>query len=144
MDKLKEAMNRLRSAKPSTETGWVRKGDLIKQQTDQYLAEKKREEEAARLKLQKELEETGEYYKKKDEECRRIKEGDDFKQPVSPSKRVTLETASPTAAQEATIKLSKKEIMNRLRNRKQPVTLFGEDDIARYRRLCKYEQEAPG
>jgi len=36
---------------------------------------------------------------------------------------------------------SRKETINSLRALRQPVTLFGEDDYARYQRLCKFEQE---
>ncbi len=158
MDKLKEEIAKRKAKLGATPTGWVKKGEILKKQEEQYLLEQQKAEQQAKEKLEKQLAEIEAQNKLKLEKAAKIP-------PTAAVAATPLAKVNMAAAASGTgsnvgeklaadavapepapivMKLSNKEIINRLREHKQPITLFGEDDLARYNRLCKYESEVAG
>jgi len=134
MDKLKEEILKKKAQMGKNACGYIKKGDILKKEAEQIIAEKQKAEELAREKLRKQLEEIEKQEKEK------LVKTMEQKEKVK-NEKIPIENAVPSNEDIEKIKLSKKEIMAKLREYMQPITIFGEDDFMRYKRLCKYEQE---
>lgn len=148
MDKLKAEINKRKanlnsSSTRTSESSWVKKGEIEKQRLEIVLEDQKKQEKVKEEKIKKELLEIEQKLKKKNEPKKKESTGAVVpNDPTnSPSHSSPCSQQKQRELQLVNLSISKTEIINRLRRYQQPITLFGEDDAARYARLCKYKQE---
>lgn len=133
MDKLLEEIKKRKARTGKTSEGWVRKGEVLQREAQEYILEEQKRDEERQRKLQEQLKEIEEKHREAPKKTTQ-------EMPAKAAHEAENEPEIDVTA----IKLSKKEIINKLREHRQPITLFGEDDAARYKRLCKCEHEAGG
>jgi len=139
MDKLKEIM-----AQKKQQLGgqkWVKVGDLEKQKAEKYYQEQQELERQKQEKAQKKLEETLEYYKPQKKHQKDPITGTEVNMLGTPEEAPAVENNSEQNPEKEP-PIPKKEVIKKLRTRKEPVTLFGETDWMRYERLCKLDKES--
>lgn len=116
---------------------WIKQSDIEKQRVEKYLIEQVEIEQKKQLAIQKKLQEQDEFFSS---------------QPSKRLKKESLDTQNliskpetkndPEDPKNPLPPLPKHEVIKRLRNIGQPITLFGEDEWMRYARLRKSESES--
>lgn len=135
MDLLKAALaeRQAKAQKITSESGqkWVRRGVLEEQRKEEYLEEKRREDEEQQAKEEERLEKFQEFLtkgKKGEEEAEEQKKKIKFDESL-----LDDDDAEPPIAMD--------QVIERLREVGSPITLFGETDMHRYKRLRNVEKE---
>lgn len=133
MDLLKSALaeRQAKSQKIIAETGskWVKRGVLEQQRKEEYLEEKKREEEQQQEADEAQLQRVADHFTKR----KTPEEEDKEKQMKFDESLLDDDDAEPPIAID--------QIIERLRELGMPITLFGETDMQRYKRLKSLEKE---
>ena len=140
MDTLKSLLEKRKSnIKPvSPSKKWVKQSDLEKERLEKYMTEQQEVEKKKQEALERRLKDQEEFFSSSFP-SKKLK-----KEPVELTKTKSEKTIGET--EEETQKnslppLPKNEVIRRLRNIGQPITLFGEDEWMRYNRLRKGESE---
>lgn len=138
MDMLKSALaeRQAKSQKVISETGqkWIRRSEIEAKRTEEYLEEQRQEEERRKAAEEAHLQKFAQFVttrKSKNEVLNRefTEDGLDLADAL-----LDDEDAEPP--------LSLSEVVDRLREMGFPITLFGETDMQRYKRLRRLEKEA--
>lgn len=141
MDLLKNALKerQAKAQKVTEELGggkkWVRRGDLETRRVENYLEEKRAEEERNASLDEQKYNKFEEHVKKKDKLAELGAEAE-------AAKEKELLDAALLEDDDAEPPLGLTEVIDRLREMAQPITLFGETDMQRYKRLRNKEKEA--
>jgi len=134
MDLLRSALadRQAKANKVIAETGqkWIRRGIIEDQRKQEYLEDKKRAEEEQEAREEERLEALDKHIKTNE-----AKFADSVQSRVDPHAHVDLDD------DDAEPPLSLSEVIERLRELEQPITLFGETDMIRFRRLRKLEKD---
>ncbi len=144
MDKLKEILNQKKAQQGDQKR--VKVGDLEKEKAEKYFKEQQELEKKKQEKSQKRLEEILEYQKptEKKQQTQPIS-GTEVNLLDHPPQENGAFTNNNGKTDEANAEkeppIAKKEIIKKLRARKEPITLFGETNWMRYERLLKLEKE---
>lgn len=133
MDALKAALaeRQAKAQKVIAETGqkWIRRSVLEQQRQEEYLEDKRREEERQQAEEEERLQRLSEHLSrrkgKEEEEKPKLMEIDEA--------LLDDDDAEPPMGIE--------QVIDRLRELGQPITLFGETDMQRYKRLKQVEKE---
>mmetsp|Transcript_87249 Transcript_87249/g.182610 ORF Transcript_87249/g.182610 Transcript_87249/m.182610 type:complete len:448 (-) Transcript_87249:25-1368(-) len=135
MDLLKSALaeRQAKAQKITAETGqkWVKRGDLEQKRREEYLEQQREEEERRKADEEAHLKRVEEHFS-----SRQVEEEEEEKaipQHILNEALLADDDADPP--------IPVSEILERLREIAQPITLFGETDMMRYRRLRQYEKE---
>jgi len=136
MDLLKSALaeRQAKAQKVIHETGqkWIRRSEIVEKQKEEYFESKRREEEKTKADEEAQLETL------KDHLTRRRKPEEEPEQEIPA--HILDEALLGDDDAEPPIGLS--EVIDRLRELVQPITLFGETNMQRYKRLRKTENES--
>jgi pre-mRNA-splicing factor 18 len=138
MDLLKSALaeRQAKAQKVIHETGqkWVRRSEIVEKQKEEYFENKRREEEKSKADEEAQLENLREHLTRRQKQ----KEEEEPEQEIPA--HILDEALLGDDDAEPPIGLS--EVIDRLRELGQPITLFGETDMQRYKRLRKTENES--
>lgn len=120
---------------PHSSQKWVKQADLEKEKLEKYIEEQRVIELKKEEALRKKLKEHGEFFSS--EPSKKMK-----KEPLETPNLVQKNEENEKNLEVKNPPLPKTEVVRRLRNIGQPITLFGEDDWMRYNRLRKCESES--
>lgn len=139
MDTLKSLLaKRKTELQPASPTKkWVKQSDLEKQRLEKYLAEQAETERKKQCALERKLKDQEEFFSTYNPNPKLKKE----ESPLSHKAEEEKASSGEELKKEPQPPLPKHEVVRRLRNIGQPITLFGEDDWMRYNRLRKCESE---
>ena len=129
MDKLKEILNAKKSQ--AVDQKRIKLGDVEKERAEQAIKEQQEKERQKQERFQREIEEKDQYFKELEKKRK--------KNPAMGGEKNMLGQAAEGSQDEPPI--SRADIIKRLRAKKMPITLFGENDWMRYERLKKIETE---
>lgn len=136
MDMLKAALaeRQAKAQKVVAETGqkWVRRGELEQKRREEYLESKKQDEE------RQQAEEEAHFKKLEEHLTSRVPVEDVEEEKAIPSHILNDALLGDDDAEPP---VSTEEVMERLRELAEPITLFGETNMVRYRRLRACERE---
>jgi len=136
MDLLKSALaeRQAKAQKVIQETGqkWVRRGELEQKRKEEYLQSLREEEERNKADEEAHLRKLEEHLSRRNEQV------DEDEEKAIP-KHILDDALLEDDDAEPPVALS--EVIDRLRELAQPITLFGETDMVRYRRLRQCEKE---
>jgi len=133
MDLLKAALaeRQAKAQKTISETGqkWVKRSELEAKRVEEYFADKQREEEKAKADEEARFQTLNEHFggEKKDEENKK----------TIPAHLLDMELLGDDDEPP----MSVEECVSRLREMSMPITLFGETDMQRYKRMRQLERE---
>lgn len=133
MDLLKAALaeRQAKAQKTISETGqkWVKRSELEAKRVEEYFADKQREEEKLKADEEARFQTLNEHFggEKKDQENKK----------AIPAHLLDMELLGDDDEPP----MSMEEVVNRLREMSMPVTLFGETDMQRYKRMRQLERE---